>query len=85
MPSSNIPGAASLVFVKDRSTEWYCNKHKDFVWPLFMRAGLTIYPACKDCFILEVKKFDKAEKASVMDDIISEAVGHHDGDDVISV
>lgn len=45
-----VPGTTHLRQKKGKGTGWYCGSCTAFVYPIFIRRGDTIYPACLECF-----------------------------------
>jgi hypothetical protein len=44
------PGAGSVRGTEKRGTGYYCRLCLKFISPLWIRSGMWVYPACRDCF-----------------------------------
>lgn len=78
----DVPGARHVKYLKNKGSEYYCTKHKMFVWPLFVRHEHYTYPTCEDCFLEDLQargkfigdyeEIDGVEKLA--GDLVAEAI-----------
>jgi hypothetical protein len=89
-----VPGNSHISYIKDKGTEWFCNKCGDFVRIQWASAEGIVFPVCPNCFVDEMEWeeqdfgdgeviFDAELKTDRdFDEVVSEAIPEEDMRDV---